>query len=74
MNALRQFYMEIPVVTRAYTTVCVLTTLAVVSVASPDGVELCREGDVYRLIGELCQLSSIFPLAPGPGVAAAAVL
>ncbi|ALC45284.1 Der-2 [Drosophila busckii] len=29
MNALRQFYMEIPIVTRAYTTVCVLTTLAV---------------------------------------------
>ncbi|EDW97306.1 derlin-2 [Drosophila yakuba] len=29
MNALRQFYLEIPVVTRAYTTVCVLTTLAV---------------------------------------------
>lgn len=32
MNTLRQFYMEIPIVTRAYTTVCVLTTLAVVSV------------------------------------------
>jgi len=35
MNALRQFYLEIPVVTRAYTTVCVLTTLAVVSVSLP---------------------------------------
>jgi len=35
MNALRQFYLEIPVVTRAYTTVCVLTTLAVVSESLP---------------------------------------